>query len=119
MVSLTKNYVFTAPFMNGEPTNKCTDNVKPVLAQIYDDPVVLKSAERMKKMFLERKECLLHGDLHTASVMCTTEGKNSKVSIRCNRQSRKKIHFTSYYLMSCCLQYMLSLTIFYSWFIEY
>ena len=90
MVSLTKNYVFTAPFMNGEPTNKCTDNVKPVLTQIYDDPVVLKSAERMKKMFLERKECLLHGDLHTASVMCTTEGKNSKVSIRCTDSQEKK-----------------------------
>lgn len=80
MVALTKQFVFTAPFVNGEPTNQCADNVRPLLPQIYDDPHVLQTAERMRKLFLEKKECLLHGDLHTGSVMCTSDGKDPKVS---------------------------------------
>ncbi|XP_071129810.1 methylthioribose kinase-like [Mytilus edulis] len=79
MVALTNKFVFTAPFVNGEPTNQCADNVRPLLPQIYDDPNVLQTAEKMRKLFLEKKECLLHGDLHTGAVMCTSDGKDPKM----------------------------------------
>lgn len=79
MVSLTKQFVFTAPFVKGEPTNRCADNVIPVLSQIYDDATVLNAADKMKQMFLERKESLLHGDLHTGSIMAATDGSDAKM----------------------------------------
>lgn len=79
MVSLTKQFVFTAPFVKDDPTNKFTDEVRQILPQIYDDQVVLDAAAKMKAIFLEKHECLVHGDLHTGSVMCTTDGKHPKV----------------------------------------
>ena len=82
MVSLTKKFVFTAPFVKEDPTNKCADNVKPILSQIYEDSKVLNAAEKIRNIFLERKECLVHGDLHTGSVMCTTDGENPKVWVK-------------------------------------
>lgn len=80
MVSLTKKFVFTAPFLKDDPTNKCTDQVKVILPQIYDDQDVLDAATRMRTLFLEKQECLVHGDLHTGSVMCAPDGKNPKVN---------------------------------------
>ena len=69
MVSLTNQYVFTRPFVRDDPTNRCSEEVKKNLSFVYDDQSVLEGVAKMKALFLNKKECLLHGDLHTGSIM--------------------------------------------------
>ncbi|XP_013405105.1 uncharacterized protein LOC106169969 isoform X2 [Lingula anatina] len=69
MVSLTRQYIFTRPFDKTDPTNRCSEAVQKKLHLIYEDPGLLDSVWKMRNLFLEKKECLVHGDLHTGSVL--------------------------------------------------
>ncbi|XP_050404564.1 methylthioribose kinase [Patella vulgata] len=73
LVSLTKQYVFTRPFSKGNPTNRCTAKVTPHLSAIYDDTEVLETAKVLRNLFQSKKECLIHGDLHTGSLIVTEQ----------------------------------------------
>lgn len=77
LVSLTEQYIFTKPFDKSDSTNRLSDDISSSLPQLYDNPRVLEAADVMKNIFLTKKECLLHGDLHTGSVM--VDGGNSKM----------------------------------------
>ncbi|XP_064618274.1 methylthioribose kinase-like isoform X2 [Liolophura sinensis] len=68
-VKLTEQFVFTRPFTADDDTNVNPDIIKPHLPLVYDNPNILAAAREMKSLFLEKKECLVHGDLHTGSVM--------------------------------------------------
>lgn len=78
LVSLTGQYIFTKPFDKSDSTNRLSEDISSSLPQLYDNPQVLEAAAVMKNLFLTKKECLLHGDLHTGSVM--VDDGNSKVS---------------------------------------
>lgn len=69
LVQLTEQYVFTKPFTKDDPTNHSCEEVSAQVNLVYDNPQILANAEKMKKIFLEKKECLIHGDLHTGSIM--------------------------------------------------
>lgn len=69
MISLTQQYVFTRPFKSDDETNRCSDALKERLDTVHKDQQVLDTANTMLKLFLEKKECLLHGDLHTGSIL--------------------------------------------------
>ncbi|XP_052262881.1 methylthioribose kinase-like isoform X1 [Dreissena polymorpha] len=73
MVTLTKQYVFTFPFLREGTNNRCSQEIAEHLDRIYADEQVTSTANRMLKLFLEKKECLLHGDLHTGSIMVDAE----------------------------------------------
>ncbi|XP_033743303.1 methylthioribose kinase-like isoform X2 [Pecten maximus] len=76
LVQLTEQFVFTKPFTKDDPTNKFSEEVSMHAHLVYDNPQVLANAEKMKKVFLEKKECLIHGDLHTGSIMvCNDSAK--------------------------------------------
>lgn len=66
---MTEEFVFTRPFTADDNTNINPDIIKPHLGLVYDNPDIMTAAREMKSLFLEKKECLVHGDLHTASVM--------------------------------------------------
>lgn len=69
MVNLTADYVFTRPFTKGDETNKCSPEVSKQLASVYEDEKILSVAKEMHQVFTQKKECLIHGDLHAGSVM--------------------------------------------------
>lgn len=69
MLSLTKEFIFTRPFNKADETNRCSDSVRERLDTVYRDQQVLQTANKMLKIFLEKKECLVHGDLHTGSIL--------------------------------------------------
>lgn len=89
-MALTEQYVFIGPFNKDEPTNHCSDQIKSQSHLIYDDPDVLSAAAQMKRIFLDKKECLIHGDLHTGSVM--VKESNAKVENGC-MTSKERILF--------------------------
>lgn len=78
MVNLTEQYVFTRPFTKDDPTNRCSDKVKERIHLVYEDQTVLSAAARMKQLFLTKKECLCHGDLHTSSIMVDSSSAKVK-----------------------------------------
>lgn len=69
MVTLTQQFVFTRPFTKNDETNKCSPEVSEILDSVYGDGTVLSAAKDMLQIFLQKKECLIHGDLHTGSIM--------------------------------------------------
>lgn len=69
MVGLTAEYVFTKPFNKSDDTNKCSPEVSERLNLLYEDENVLSAAKALCKIFTEKKECLIHGDLHAGSIM--------------------------------------------------
>lgn len=69
MMSLTADYVFTRPFNKDDETNTCSPEVSKQLASIYEDENLLAVVKDMRQIFTEKKECLIHGDLHAGSVM--------------------------------------------------
>ncbi|XP_030835761.1 uncharacterized protein LOC100889562 [Strongylocentrotus purpuratus] len=77
MVSLTRDFIFTYPFLRDHPTNQCSPEVADCLALIYDNDELLRNASDLRSIFLEKKDCLLHGDLHTGSIM--TKDQDAKM----------------------------------------
>ncbi|KAJ8318844.1 hypothetical protein KUTeg_003935 [Tegillarca granosa] len=92
------HYVFTRPFTNGDPTNRCSDKVKERLHLVYEDEKVLSTALRMKELFLTKKECLCHGDLHTSSIM-VDETYYRHMSTRENNDEHRKF---AYLMIDTC-----------------
>ena len=79
LVDITTSFVFTAPFLKDDATNRCSDEVKLRLGSVHDDQSVIDAAKRMRTIFLEKKECLSHGDLHTGSIMVSDTTNLAKV----------------------------------------
>ncbi|KAL5019027.1 hypothetical protein ScPMuIL_004749 [Solemya velum] len=77
LVALTANFILTAPFIPNEPTNRCSEAVKKQLHTVQENQKVKDAVEVMKKLFLEKKESLVHGDFHTGSVM--VDGDTAKI----------------------------------------
>ena len=94
-MTLTSDYVFTKPFIRDEPTNRYSEVIRGKLGWIYEDQEVLRAAENMKQLFLNKKESVIHGDLHTGSLMV----KESDSRVRSNRDV---FQVTGDQISSCC-----------------
>ena len=79
MVAITAEYVFTNPFQQANPLNKHDALLDKAVQELRNDTTALDRAAQLKRLFLESKECLCHGDLHTGSVM--VKGQSAKVSL--------------------------------------
>ncbi|XP_019619224.1 PREDICTED: uncharacterized protein LOC109466063 [Branchiostoma belcheri] len=69
MVSLTEQYIFTRPFQKDDPTNHSSEPITAILHLVHDDTELLSIVGKFKRLFLEKRECLVHGDLHSGSVL--------------------------------------------------
>ena len=81
MVAITRDYVFTNPFQQSNPLNHHQQLLDSAVLELRNDKAALERAAEMKRLFLEQKDCLCHGDLHTGSVM--VQGEMAKVSSIC------------------------------------
>jgi len=79
MVSITAEYVFTNPFQLKNPLNHHDQMLDSAAQELKSDTTALEGAAQLKTHFLEGKECLCHGDLHTGSVM--VKGQSAKVRL--------------------------------------
>lgn len=69
MCAITADYVFTKPLLPDDPTNRCSDALAPHAASLRSDAELKAAMLSMRSAFQTRRECLVHGDLHTGSVM--------------------------------------------------
>ena len=74
MCGITADYVFTKPLDAADPTNKCSDAVAELAATLRADDEFRRGVAELREVFLKEKECLIHGDLHTGSVMVPAAG---------------------------------------------
>lgn len=75
LCDITENLVFSDPYFDA-PMNRHTPGLEVIVARLRSDLSVKVAAQHLKMAFTSRGETLLHGDLHTGSVMVTdTETK--------------------------------------------
>ncbi len=68
--AITEALVFTDPYYDAEMNNH-NPVLDPVVEKLRSDVALKVAAQRMLQKFSSNTETMLHGDLHTGSVMCT------------------------------------------------
>lgn len=76
MQAITADYVFTLPFTEHE-TNFWTPGLEVDIQHLKADIDFLQGAAALKQIFLTTQQALVHGDLHTGSVL--VQGRTAKV----------------------------------------
>ena len=69
MLGLIRIFHYERPFNPDDPGKRCAPEVKLILHELYEDVAVMATVEKVKRVFVEDKECLIHGDLHVNSVI--------------------------------------------------
>jgi 5-methylthioribose kinase len=68
MQAITSAYVFTKPFQQ-DPTNRNTAGLDTLAEEVRCDQALLAEISRLRARFNNAQEGVVHGDLHTGSVM--------------------------------------------------
>ena len=75
LCDITENLVFSDPYFDA-PMNRHTPGLEEIVARLRADLSLKVAAQHLKMAFTSRAETMLHGDLHTGSIMVTdTETK--------------------------------------------
>jgi len=72
LCKITEDFVFTFPYMQHD-----SNNINPKMDQVHktliQDGEFKKGILKLKYLFMSRSDALLHGDLHTGSIMLNSE----------------------------------------------
>lgn len=68
LCKVTEDLVFTFPFLN-HPTNRAPNELAPLIAELRSNDVLQRNVAHARYRFLTAAEALVHGDLHTGSIM--------------------------------------------------
>ena len=71
LCKITEDLVFTEPYMVSKRNRWTTPYLDERKVEIENNTDLKFAVNRLKLQFLTRTESLLHGDLHTGSIMCT------------------------------------------------
>lgn len=78
---ITEDLVFTEPYFPGDRNSYLPENERDAQAIINDKQMVLEVGQ-LKFIFMTASEALIHGDLHTGSVMVKSHADGSELSTR-------------------------------------
>lgn len=81
LCGITEDLVFTEPFVD-HPHNRVLPANRPDVRELVDDPDVVRRMGAAKLAFMTRAEALVHGDLHTGSVMVRAAGDDGERSTK-------------------------------------
>ncbi|TAG12304.1 MAG: S-methyl-5-thioribose kinase [Rhodobacterales bacterium] len=70
LCDITENLVFSDPYFDA-PMNRHTTGLEGMVARLRADLSLKVAAQHLKMAFTSRAETMLHGDLHTGSIMVT------------------------------------------------
>ena len=74
LCKLTEDVIFTEPYLADAPNNRHNPLLDAAqIAELRANQEVLREVRWMKWAFMTRAEALIHGDLHTGSIMVTDE----------------------------------------------
>jgi 5-methylthioribose kinase len=72
MCKVTEDLVFTEPYRQ-HPNNHFTPQLQPHVSEVYADDALYSDVLEMKEAFMTHAEALVHGDLHTGSILINPE----------------------------------------------
>ncbi|TCP29937.1 5'-methylthioribose kinase [Scopulibacillus darangshiensis] len=70
MCKISQDFIFTYPFQN-HPMNRYNPLIQKEVSDIWGNHKLKVEIENIKHQFMTNKQALLHGDLHTGSIMVT------------------------------------------------
>jgi 5-methylthioribose kinase len=73
LCGITENLVFTDPYFEAALNRHTSPQLDALVAELRADRDLKVEAQRLKHLFAANAETLLHGDLHTGSIMVTDE----------------------------------------------
>ena len=74
LCKLTEEFIFTFPFVDHESNYQNPPVNKYALDVLGSDPEYMQRVLRFKELFLSKSDALIHGDLHTGSLMAARDG---------------------------------------------
>lgn len=87
LCEITEDLIFTEPFepvllMGKTNRNQFDPGIKPALETLQADLELKEKVAKLKYRFMTSSQALLHGDLHTGSIMASQSGENPNADIR-------------------------------------
>jgi 5-methylthioribose kinase len=73
MCRLTEQVIFTDPYFKAQFNRHTSPHLDEEAVALYSDTAAKAAAARLKFLFIQKKQALLHGDLHTGSIMVTQD----------------------------------------------
>jgi 5-methylthioribose kinase len=73
LCKITEDLIFTEPYMVAANNRWTSPQLDRIAAEFRDDLALKVAVSRLKLKFLSSAEAMIHGDLHTGSVMVTAE----------------------------------------------
>jgi 5-methylthioribose kinase len=73
MCQISEDLIFDEPYFNAPANRHTSPQLDSVVSSLARDTNLKVAVQAMKWQFLNQPECLIHGDLHTGSVMVTEE----------------------------------------------
>ena len=73
LCGITEDLVFSDPYFEAELNRHTSPQLDALVAELRADRDLKVTAQRMKHLFAARAETLVHGDLHTGSIMVTDD----------------------------------------------
>ncbi|MEM6615995.1 MAG: S-methyl-5-thioribose kinase [Pseudomonadota bacterium] len=73
LCKITEDLIFTEPYMIADNNRWTTPYLDPYAQSFRTDNDLKRAISRLKLKFMSSPEAMIHGDLHTGSVMLTTE----------------------------------------------
>ncbi|MDB2407819.1 S-methyl-5-thioribose kinase [Jannaschia sp.] len=80
LARISEDLIFTDPYHDHE-MNAVTPGLEDAVAEMRADPAWRRAIQEWKWAFMTRAEALLHGDLHSGSVMVSPAGPQERVRI--------------------------------------
>ncbi|WP_102866767.1 S-methyl-5-thioribose kinase [Pseudovibrio exalbescens] len=68
---ITEDLIFTEPFFDAPRNNWTTPQLDDTIKAIWNDAEIIQVAMKYKLKFMSEAQALLHGDLHSGSIMVT------------------------------------------------
>ena len=69
MTLLNQDFVYIKSFDLNDDSNMVEPEVKPTADRMRQDPTMLSIRDKFAQLYVNKAECLIHGDLHNGSVM--------------------------------------------------
>ena len=71
MCALTEQVIFDDPYFQAELNHHTTPQLDDVVSDIQQDTALKVAIQELKTLFMSKTQTLLHGDLHSGSIMVT------------------------------------------------
>jgi 5-methylthioribose kinase len=73
MCRLTEQVIFTDPYFNAPHNRHTSPQLDDLAEALHHDGEAKAAAAALKALFMQKRQALLHGDLHTGSIMVTED----------------------------------------------